>query len=101
MSLNLRTLSFAQIIHLAEVISIPRKQGSHNLHCQMGWKYQGCADHLQFALFCQLSKNPRMTALGVNELLPFAPEPFLQATGTMDSEGILSFCEGELLQTTG
>lgn len=42
-----------------------------------------------------------MTAFGVNELLPFAPEPFLQATGTMDSEGILSFSEAEHLQTTG
>lgn len=42
-----------------------------------------------------------MTVLGLKELLllPVAPEPFIQATGTTDSERILSFCEGQRLQT--
>lgn len=44
---------------------------SHIICCQMGWKYQGCADRLQFPLlvFCQLSKNLGVPALGVKELL--------------------------------
>lgn len=100
MRLNFRTLLFAQIMHIPWVISVPRMQGSHRLHCQMRWKYQGCADHLQFPLFCHLSKNPGMTALEVKELLLFAHEFFFQAAGTLDSEGIL-YARESIYRLTG
>lgn len=59
----------------------------------MGWKYQGCADCLQFPLFCQLSKNLGVTALGVKELLLLTLGPLLRAAGKMDFEAVASLCE--------
>lgn len=39
MHLNLRTLSFTQIMHVPWVISIPSKRDSHNLvECAVRWK---------------------------------------------------------------
>lgn len=61
-----------------------------------GMEVPGCADRLQFPLlvFCQLSKNLGVTALGVKELLLLTLEPFVRAAGKMDSEAVPGYVKG-------